>query len=65
MKFYVLEVENTTTGTAKQITEYDNERLAIMALHQVLASAMANESVNHVLCMVVNEVGAVVKNEYH
>lgn len=43
--YYLIEKATTTQGTAKAITDKSDLTSATMALHQVMASAMANPDV--------------------
>ena len=64
MKYYVIEAMTSNNVTAKEVREYDAENIAFMNFHQVLASALANGNVDKGFCSVLNEYGAVVRNEY-
>ena len=61
---YLIEVSVTTSGTAKAITSKTDLDAALMSLHQTMASAMANANVSSCLCMVIDQYGAVIRNEY-
>lgn len=65
MKYYVLEVTTTSTGTAKLVTEKETLNEGIMLFHQVLASSRANPNVTEALCMVINSNGGIEKNEHY
>lgn len=62
--YYLIEITTTSEGVAKAITEKNDLNSAYMQFHQTLASAMANESVQSCLCMVINEKGATMRHEY-
>ena len=64
MKYYVIEAMTTGDTVAKAVREYDTENIAFMNFHQVLASALTNGNVDKGFCSVLNEYGAVVRNEY-
>ena len=62
--FYVIEATETTSGTAKAITEKDNIDEAFMLHWQVLASAVANVNASACLCMIVNTDGNPIRKEH-
>jgi hypothetical protein len=62
--YYLIEKATTTQGTAKAITDKSDLTSATMALHQVMASAMANPDVENVLAMIIDDTGAVQRHEY-
>lgn len=62
--FYIIEKSVTTEGTAKAINEQSDYDLAVMQLHQVMASAIANPIVKTALCIIMDERGATKKAEY-
>jgi hypothetical protein len=57
MKHYVIEIETTAEGTAKQITEKATLDEAKALYHQVLASVYANDKVTYALVMIINDKG--------
>lgn len=62
--YYLIEKATTTQGTAKAITDKSDLTSATMALHQVMASAMANADVINALAMIIDDTGAVQRHEY-
>ena len=62
--YYLIEISETATGTAKAITEKASRTEAKMALHQTFASAMANNAVDSCLCIVIDAHGATQAYEY-
>lgn len=62
--YYLIEITNTNSGIAKTITEKNSLNLATMNLHQVLASAMANENVVSCMCMIIDAIGTIKRYEY-
>ena len=56
-RYFVTEVETTSQGTAKQITEKATLEEAKGLYHQVLASVYANDKVTYALVMIVNDLG--------
>ena len=62
--YYFIEIQNTTSGVAKAITEKATLLDAEMQLHQTLASAMANSDVSSCMCMIVNGRDAVQRFEF-
>lgn len=62
--YYLIEITETNDGTAKAIWDKPTLNDATMQLHQILASAMANEAVGSCLCMVIDAHGAVLRHEY-
>lgn len=62
--YIVIERAITTSGTAQQMIEKATWDEAVMALHQTMASAMANTSVQSALCMVIDSMGNTMKKEY-
>lgn len=62
--FYLNQITTDKDGvTAKALFDYATQDEAVLVLHQVLASAMANQDVIHALCMIFNEAGTVLKSE--
>ena len=59
--YYLIEKTVSNGASAKAIWEKETIDLALMQLHQVLASAMANQNVSSALCMVIDERGNVVR----
>ena len=57
MRFFVLEIETTASGTAKQITEKATRDEAKGLYHQILASVYANKEITYALVMIVNDLG--------
>lgn len=62
--YYLIEVSDTTSGTAKAIWDKPSLDSATMALHQTMASAMANENALSCLCMVISEKGETLRFDY-
>ena len=62
--YIVIERAITAAGTAQQMTEKATWDESVMGLHQVMASAMANASVQSALCMVIDGMGNTLKKEY-
>ena len=63
-KYYLNQITTDKEGiTAKSLFDYETFDEAVIVLHQVMASAMSNENVNHALCMIFNEAGTVLKVE--
>ena len=62
--YYVIEIVSTKDGTAKAITEKPTQDEAVMLLHQVFSSAMANADANSCACLVVTGTGEVLRDEY-
>lgn len=57
MKYFVIEIETTEGGTAKQITEKASLDAAKGLFHQILASVYANSAITYALVMIVNDLG--------
>lgn len=57
MKYFVIEIETTSSGTAKQITEKATIDEARGLFHQILASVYANKAITYALVEVINEKG--------
>jgi len=57
MKYFVIEIETTADGTAKQITEKATIDEAKALYHQILASVYANKDITYALVMIVNDLG--------
>lgn len=57
MKYFVMEIETTADGTAKQITEKATIDEARGLFHQILASVYANNKITYALVMIVNDLG--------
>lgn len=57
MKYFVIEIETTEGGTAKQITEKATLDDAKGLYHQILASVYANKAITYALVMIVNDLG--------
>ena len=57
MKYFVIEIETTESGTAKQITEKATLDEAKGLFHQILASVYANKDITYALVMIVNDLG--------
>ena len=63
--YYLIEKTTTQTGSpAKAISEKPNIDNAMMTLHQVMASAMANSAVTSALVMIIDERGAIQASDY-
>ena len=62
--YYLIEITDTNSGVAKAITSKSDITTAIMSLHQVLASAMANANVSSCACLVLDAKGTVQRYEY-
>lgn len=63
MKYYVMEVATADGAEARAVTPYDELDNAVMAFHQVMASAYANSAVTHALCVIINSKGGVERSE--
>lgn len=57
MRYFVIEIETTAEGTAKQITEKATIDEAKALYHQILASVYANPAITYALVMIVNDLG--------
>jgi len=57
MKYFVIEIETTAEGTAKQITDKATLDEAKGLFHQILASVYANNKITYALVMIVNDLG--------
>lgn len=57
MNYFVIEIETTADGTAKQITEKATIDEAKALYHQILASVYANPAITYALVMIVNDLG--------
>lgn len=57
MRYFVIEIETTDSGTAKQITEKATIDEARGLFHQILASVYANNKITYALVMIVNDLG--------
>ena len=57
MRYFVIEIETTESGTAKQITEKATLDEAKGLFHQILASVYANNNITYALVMIVNNLG--------
>lgn len=57
MRYFVIEIETTESGTAKQVTEKATLDEAKGLFHQVLASVYANNKISYALVMIVNDLG--------
>lgn len=64
MKFYLIEISNTNSGTAAAMTEKTDHTQALMSLHQVFASAMANSNVSSCYCKVIDNAGNNYEEEF-
>ena len=61
--YFVIEVSNDGTATAKAIYEYSSYTDAVRVFHQTLASMMSNAAVKWGLVQVINEYGTASKTE--
>lgn len=61
---YLVEIANTTGGTAKALTEQPDIDTARMVYHQTMASAMANPAVNAMTVVALSEAGNTVIQDY-
>lgn len=57
MRYFVIEIETTSSGTAKQVTEKATIDEAKALFHQILASVYANSEITYALVMIVNDLG--------
>ena len=57
MRYFVIEIETTAEGTAKQITDKATLDEAKGLFHQILASVYANTAITYALVMIVNDLG--------
>lgn len=57
MRYFVVEIETTADGTAKQITEKATLDEAKGLYHQILTSVYANKDITYALVMIVNDLG--------
>lgn len=57
MRYFVLEIETTASGTAKQVTEKATLEEAKGLYHQILASVYANKEITYALVMIINDRG--------
>ena len=62
--YYLVEIAVTSSGTAKAINGPMDYNAAIMQMFQVIASAIANTSVSSCCCIVLDEHGNTVRNEF-
>ena len=61
---YLIEKTVSNNIPAKAIWDKADLNEALMALHQVMASAMASQNVTSALAMIIDERGATLKHEY-
>ena len=64
MKYYLIEIADTTDGVAKAITEKTTEDDVMMVYHQTLASARANKKCKSILAYVISGKGGYLVSEY-
>lgn len=57
MRYFVIEIETTADGTAKQITEKATIDEAKALYHHILASVYANTAITYALVQIVNDLG--------
>ena len=62
-KYFVIEVTFNGTAYAKAVTEKDTEDDARMLLHQIMASAIANEGIEKAIVQIIDDEGYAVKAE--
>lgn len=62
-KYFVIELTFDGTAYAKAITEKDTENDARMVLHQVMASAIANQNVKKAIVQIIDDEGLAIKAE--
>lgn len=66
MQYFLIEISKTLNGqVAKAIWEKETLDLALMQLHQTLASAMANENVDYILVQIIDGRGANYRSEFY
>ena len=62
--FYLVEITDVNGDVAKAIWDKPNLDSAVMALHQTMASAMANANARSCLCIVINDKGATLRFDF-
>lgn len=62
-KYFVIEVTFDGTAYAKAITEIETEDDARMLLHQIMASAIANQKVKSAIVQIIDDEGLAIKAE--
>lgn len=63
MEFFTIQISVADGQLATAITPKETKDEAIMVLHQILASAMANDKVTECTAIVTDLSGAIYKNE--
>lgn len=66
MEYYIVLVKKYNDGTAtkKSIYSYDTLDEAVASFHSQLAGTVGADTIDSVLCQVVNSVGGTVRSEY-
>lgn len=65
MKYYTLLIQKFDDGTSKKsVYEFDTKKEALANFHKGLGSAMASDTVTHVLCIVLDDYGIIYQNEH-
>lgn len=66
MEYYVLLVKkyNDETATKKSLYTYDTLDEAVASFHSQLGGAVGADTIDSVMCQVVNSVGGTVRSEY-
>lgn len=63
MKYYVIKIltNKETKDTKKSIYEYSAEKEAKASVHSAYASALNDQTIDHVLCMLIDGFGSVLE----
>lgn len=66
MEYYILLVKkyNDETATKKSIYSYETLDEAVASFHSLLGGSVGSDTIDSILCQVVNSVGGTIRSEY-